>query len=180
MLFCIYLFLLRQLFFLQRLSIHCEILIRLMSQFPSTFHRNQKAMYLFITQLLTILVLTGTVPVITWEIFHGKKSLNLVLRFLLPFFWADPGWDYVYIPHPKYQLKPHSSAWFSAAYAATIVCTSRINLHHLKWNSDVVIVARGFLEHVTLANTNKTNSSFFSENFWNSRHFILINVQIFL
>ena len=90
------------------------------------------------------------------------------------------GWDYVYIPHPKYQVKPHSSAWFSAAYAAAIVCTNRINLQHLKWNSDVVIVARGFLEHVTLAYTNKTNSLFFSGNFWNSRHFILINVQIFL
>ena len=27
----------------------------------------------------------------------------------------------VYIPHPKYQVKPHSSPWFSAAYAAAIV-----------------------------------------------------------
>ena len=27
----------------------------------------------------------------------------------------------VYIPHHKYQLKPHSSPWFSAAFAAAIV-----------------------------------------------------------
>ena len=43
----------------------------------------------------------------------------------------------VYIPHCKYQVKPHSSPWFSAAYAAAIeifffVCTSRINLLSLK------------------------------------------------
>ena len=27
----------------------------------------------------------------------------------------------VYIPHPKYQVKPHLSPWFSAAFAAAIV-----------------------------------------------------------
>ena len=26
----------------------------------------------------------------------------------------------VYIPHGKHQLKPHSSAWFSAAYDAAV------------------------------------------------------------
>ena len=42
----------------------------------------------------------------------------------------------VCIPHRKYQVKPHSSPWFSAACAAAIVhinhffrfCTKRINL----------------------------------------------------
>ena len=45
----------------------------------------------------------------------------------------------VYIPHRKYQIKPHSSPWFSAAYAAAIghrnhffVCTNGINLLNLK------------------------------------------------
>ena len=45
----------------------------------------------------------------------------------------------VYIPHRNYQVKPHSSPWFPAACAATIVhlitfsaCTSRINLLNLK------------------------------------------------
>ena len=28
---------------------------------------------------------------------------------------------YIYIPHTKYQVKSHSSAWFSAACAAAIV-----------------------------------------------------------
>ena len=30
----------------------------------------------------------------------------------------------VYVPHRKYQVKPHSSPWFSAACAATIVFKS--------------------------------------------------------
>ena len=45
----------------------------------------------------------------------------------------------VYIPHRKYQVKPHSSPWFSAACAAAIVhrnhgvfCINRINLLNLK------------------------------------------------
>ena len=28
----------------------------------------------------------------------------------------------VYIHHCKYQVKPHSSPWFSTAFAAAIVC----------------------------------------------------------
>ena len=34
--------------------------------------------------------------------------------------WVQVG-IYVYIPHRKYQFKPHSSPWFSAAGAAAIV-----------------------------------------------------------
>ena len=34
--------------------------------------------------------------------------------------WVQVGID-VYIPHRKYQVKPHSSPWFSAACAAAIV-----------------------------------------------------------
>ena len=34
--------------------------------------------------------------------------------------WVQVGID-VYIPYRKYQVKPHSSSWFSAAYAAAIV-----------------------------------------------------------
>ena len=54
------------------------------------------------------------------------------------FEWVQVGID-VYIPHRKYQVKPHSSSWFSAACAAAIVhrnhffiCTKRINLLILK------------------------------------------------
>ena len=34
--------------------------------------------------------------------------------------WVQVGID-VYIPHCKYQIKPHSSPWFSAACAAAVV-----------------------------------------------------------
>ena len=34
--------------------------------------------------------------------------------------WVQVALD-VYIPHRKYQVKPHSSPWFSAASAAAIV-----------------------------------------------------------
>ena len=37
--------------------------------------------------------------------------------------WVRVGID-VYIPHRKYKVKPHSSPWFSAACAATIVFKS--------------------------------------------------------
>ena len=50
--------------------------------------------------------------------------------------WVQVGID-VYIPHRKYQVKPHSSPWFSAACAqfieiTVLVCTNRINLLNLK------------------------------------------------
>ena len=63
--------------------------------------------------------------------------------------WVQAGID-VYIPHCKYQVKPHSSPWSSAAYVAAIAhrnhflfdCTNWINLLNLKWSSDrLVIVA---------------------------------------
>ena len=52
--------------------------------------------------------------------------------------WVQVGID-VYIPNHKYQVKPHSSPWFSAVCAAAIVhrnhffvCTNKINLLNLK------------------------------------------------
>ena len=60
----------------------------------------------------------------------------------------------VYIPHRKYQVKPHSLPCFPAACVAAIVhrnhffcCTKRINLRILKYSSDrLVIIAKGFLK----------------------------------
>ena len=71
-----------------------------------------------------------------WEMFHGRISLNSVLLLLRKKFceWIQVGID-VYIPHRKYQVKSHSSPWFSAACAAAIVhrnhffvCTKEKNL----------------------------------------------------
>ena len=61
LLFWIYLFLLMLVFVLQWLSLHWEILIMLLSQFPLTFHQIHKGIPRFIAQPMTILVLIGMV-----------------------------------------------------------------------------------------------------------------------
>ena len=48
--------------------------------------------------------------------FHGRMSLNSVLLLLLVNFGSG---------FRKYQVKPHSSPWFSAAFAAVIVHRNR-------------------------------------------------------
>ena len=83
LLFRTYFFLLMLIFVLQWLSLNWEILIMFLSQFPLAFHQIHIEMTHVITQLLTILVLIGTVFVIAWEIFHRSISLNLVLLLLL-------------------------------------------------------------------------------------------------
>ena len=59
--FWIYLFLLTIVFVLQWLSLHCEILNMLLSQFPLTFHHIHNGMPYFIALLMIILVLIGMV-----------------------------------------------------------------------------------------------------------------------
>ena len=67
--------------------------------------------------------------------------------------WFQVGID-VYIPHRKYQVKPHLSPWCSAACTAAIVdrnqffrCTNRINLLSLRSSSDrLVIFAKSLLK----------------------------------
>ena len=50
--------------------------------------------------------------------------------------WVQVGID-VYIPHRKYQVKPHSSPWFSAACAAAIVHRNHFfRLHQREKSSD--------------------------------------------
>ena len=116
LLFWIYLFLLTLVFVLQWLSLHWEILIMLLSQFPLTFHQIHNGMPRFIAWLMTILVLIGMVFMIIWELFHGKVSLNSAFPASECCEWVQVGID-AYIPHRKYQVKPHSFPWFSTAYA---------------------------------------------------------------
>ena len=55
---------------------------------------------------------------VSWEdIFKLGASAAAASQFCQ---WVQVGID-VYIPHRKYQVKPHSSPWFSAACAAAIV-----------------------------------------------------------
>ena len=130
LLFWIYLFLLNLVFALQWLSLHWEIIIMLLSQFSLTFHEtpnecplSSHSLWLFLCWLVFL-----------WECIF-KLNASAANEFCV---WVQVGID-VYIPHCKYQVKPHSSPWFSAACAAAIVhrnhffvCTKRINLLILK------------------------------------------------
>ena len=62
--FWIYFFLLALVFALQWLSLHCEILIMFLGQFPLAFRQIHNGMPGFIAKLMTILVLIGMVFVI--------------------------------------------------------------------------------------------------------------------
>ena len=84
--------------------------------------------------------------------------------------WVQVGTD-VYIPHRKYQVKPHSSPWFSAACAAAIVhrnhffrlyqkdksFTSKVNFRQTSNRCKRVI------EAAKLAYPNKTKESITSQ-----------------
>ena len=62
--------------------------------------------------------------------------------------WVQVGID-VYIPHRKYQVKPDSSPWFSAACAAAIVHRNhffRLYQHNKSSESKVKFIAKGFLK----------------------------------
>ena len=80
--------------------------------------------------------------------------------------WVLVGID-VYIPHRKYQVKPHSSPWFSAACAAAIVHRNHFfRLYQREKSSDSKVKFRQasnhckrVLEAAKLAYANKTKES---------------------
>ena len=77
----------------------------------------------------------------------------------------------VYIPHHKYQVKPHSSSWFSAACAATIVHRNHFfRLYQREKSSDSKVKFRQasnrckrVLKAAKLAYANKANESITSK-----------------
>ena len=97
LLFWIYLFILMLVFVLKWLSLHWEILIMLLSQFPLTFHHMHNGMSRFIALLMNILVLTGTIFMIIWEMFLGMISLNSVLLLLLVNFVSGFRLELIYV-----------------------------------------------------------------------------------
>ena len=74
---------------------------------------------------MTILVMIGTVFVIIWEMFYGWTWISLNFIFKLVNFVIRFRLELMHIPLMvsirKYQVKPHSSPRFSAAWAAVIV-----------------------------------------------------------
>ena len=96
--FRIYLFFATQIFVLQLLFFHWEILI-MFSQFLLTFCQTQNMICYFIVKLMTILELIGRIFVIIWEIFHGRISLNSVLLLRLVNFLIGFRLELMYISH---------------------------------------------------------------------------------
>ena len=84
--------------------------------------------------------------------------------------WVQVGID-AYIPHRKYQVKPHSSPWFSAACAAAIVHRNRFfRLYQKDKSSESKVKLRQatnccerFLEAAKLVYANKTKESITSQ-----------------
>ena len=121
---------------------------------------------------MTILVLIRTVFVIIWEIFHGRIYLNLALLLLLVNFfeWVQVGID-EYIPYCNYEVKPDSSPWFSAAFAAAIVHRNHFfNLYQQNKSSEskvkfreASIRCKRAVEASKLAYANKTKESMISQ-----------------
>ena len=80
--------------------------------------------------------------------------------------WVHVGND-VYISHRKYQLKPHSSPWFSAACATAIVHRNHfLRMYQREKSSDFMVKFRQasnrcktVLEATKLAHANKTKES---------------------
>ena len=89
--------------------------------------------------------------------------------------WVQVGTD-VYIPHRKYQVKPHSSPWFSAACAAAIVHRNHFfRLYQKDKSSDSKVKFRQASNHckrvfeaAKLASATKTKESITSQKcgFW--------------
>ena len=99
--------------------------------------------------------------------------------------WVQVGID-VYIPHRKYQVKPHSSPWFSAACAAAIVHRNhffRLYQQNKSSESKVKFIqasnhCKRVLEAAKLAYATKTKESITSQNL-GSRDFWRIANSVF-
>ena len=124
----------------------------------------------FIAELMTILKLIWTVFVIIWEIFHiVKLGASAASSEIL---WAGSDWNWcIYISHRNYQVKSHSSLWFSAACAATIAHRNHFFcLHQMSKSSYSEVKFRQArnhfkraLEAAKLAYANKTKDSITSQ-----------------
>ena len=123
----------------------CCCLIILLSQFPLNFLQTQKRVPLFIPQLVAILVLIRAVIVVTWEILHRRISLNFVLLLLVLNFLCE-----LILKTKSSRIHLHDFQLFCAAVIAHrnhfFVCINRINLLHLKWNSEFSNRWKGLLK----------------------------------
>ena len=100
-----------------RNSNHVVVLVSI--DFPIN---SQNRMSCFMVWLMSILVLIGMVFVTIWDMIRGTISSNSVLLMLPVNFMSWFSLELMYISLiSKYQVKPHSSPWFSSACDAAIV-----------------------------------------------------------
>ena len=105
--------------------------------------------------------------------FHGEDIFKLGASAAASEFceWVQIGID-VYIPHRKYQVKPHASPWFSAACTAAIVHRNHFfHLYQKDKSSDSKVKFRQasnhckmVLEATKLPYANKTKEAITSRN----------------
>ena len=155
LLFWTYFFLFTLVFVLRWLSLHWEIEFWLL-----TFHQ-----------------IHNGVPLADWDGLHDHLRdvwREDIFKLGASEFceWIQVGID-VYIPHRKYQVKPHSSPWFSASCAAAIVhrnyffrlyqkdksCDSKVKFRQASNH------CKSLLEAAKLAYANKTTESITSQKF---------------
>lgn len=112
----IYFFFLTVVSILQKRSLHCDILITLLFQFPWTFRQTPFSLY----SLWLFLCRLG------WS-FWPFERVSKGRYFLIWCFcdccwilWVSSARIDVYISHRKYKIKPHSSPLFSTDCAADI------------------------------------------------------------
>ena len=95
--------------------------------------------------------------------------------------WVQVGTD-VYIPHRKYQVKSHSSPWFSAACAAAIVYRNHFFCLYQKDQSDSKVKFRQASNHCkkvletdkfAYANETKKSITSGSHDFWRIANSVL-------
>ena len=99
--------------------------------------------------------------------------------------WVQVGID-VYIPHCKYQVKPHSYPWFSAACAAAIVHRNHsFRLYQREKSSDSKVKFRQasnhckrVLEAAKLAYANKTKESITSQKLGFGKLLIVFSTKV--
>ena len=92
----------------------------MLSQFPLTFHQIHNRVPCFIASDYFCAYWDGLcdhLGDLPWEDIFELSASTAARKFCE---WVQVGID-VYIPHLKYQVKPYSSSWFSAACAAAIV-----------------------------------------------------------
>ena len=138
----------------------------LLFQFQSTLHQIQNEISLIIAQLMTVLVLIGVVFVIIREMFHGRVSINFMLRLVVKNFVSRSRLELMYVSliviitwsliHVHgFQLLVLLSYLIEIA---SFVCINRINLLQVKFRK-ARSCCKSVLEVAKLVYANKTKES---------------------